>query len=74
METNMTLRLAIVLACTLSGLSACVVEPYGRGERGGGYYNGSNDYGGGYHNSGNGEHGDHDGGGGHGDDGQHDRH
>ena len=38
METNMTIRLAIVLACTLLGLSACVVEPYGRnGERGGGH-------------------------------------
>ena len=31
METDMTMRLAIVLACTLLGLSACVVEPYGRG-------------------------------------------
>ena len=60
----MTLRLVIVLACTLAGLSACVVEPYGHGgERGGGYYNG-----------GNGEHGDSYGGGGHGDDGQRDRH
>ena len=59
----MTMRLAIVLACTLLGLSACVVEPYGRdGERGGGYYNG-----------GNGGHADYYGGG-HGDDGQRDRH
>ncbi len=56
----MTMRLALVLACTLLGLSACVVEPYGRG---GGYYNG-----------GNGEHTDYYGGGGHGDDGQRDRH
>jgi hypothetical protein len=64
METNMTMRLAIVLACTVLGLSACVVEPYGRdGERGGGYYNG-----------GNGQHGDYYGSGGHGDDGQRDRH
>jgi hypothetical protein len=64
METDMTMRLAIVLACTLLGLSACVVEPYGRGgERGGGYYNG-----------GNSGHSDYYGGGGHGDDGQRDRH
>lgn len=62
MEINMTMRLAFVLACTLLGLSACVVEPYGRdGERGGGYYSG-----------GNGQHGDYYGGGSHGDDGQRD--
>ena len=56
----MTLRLVIVLACTLLGLTACVVEPYGRGDRGGGYNNG------GYS--------DYYGSGGHGDDGQRDRH
>jgi hypothetical protein len=60
MEANMTPRLVIVLACALLGLSACVVEPYGRGEHGGGYYNGG--------------YGDSYGGGGHGDDGQRDRH
>ena len=60
----MTLRLVIVLACTLLGVSACVVEPYGRnGERGGGYYNG-----------GNGEHGDYHGDGDRGDDGQRGHH
>jgi hypothetical protein len=46
----MKLRLVIVLACTLVGLSACVIAPYGGGERGGGergsYYGGVN-YGGG---------------------------
>jgi hypothetical protein len=31
METMMKLRLFIVLAVTLLGLSACVVEPYGYG-------------------------------------------
>ena len=47
----MKLRLVIVLACTLLGLSACVVEPYGYGYGygggGGGYYygGGHSDYG-----------------------------
>jgi hypothetical protein len=44
METIMKLRLVIVLACTLLGLSACVVEPYGSGYGSGGggdYYGGS---------------------------------
>jgi hypothetical protein len=36
----MKLRLAIVLACTLLGLSACVVEPFGGGGERGGYYGG----------------------------------
>jgi hypothetical protein len=48
METIMKLRLVIVLACTLLGLSACVVEPYGYGGGGGGgyYYGGGHsDYG-----------------------------
>ena len=47
----MTLRLLIVLACTLLAVSACVVEPFGGGYRGGGrgeYYGGGqseHDYG-----------------------------
>jgi hypothetical protein len=47
----MTLRLLIVLACTLLAVSACVVEPFGRGYGGGGrgeYYGGGqseHDYG-----------------------------
>lgn len=45
METIMTLRLVIVLACALLGLSACVVEPYGYGYGGGG----GEYYGGGHH-------------------------
>lgn len=47
METIMTLRLVIVLACALLGLSACVIEPYGYGYGGGGDY-----YGGGHHDDG----------------------
>jgi hypothetical protein len=42
----MKLRLLIVLACALLAVSACVVEPYGGGGRGG-YYGGGY-YGGGY--------------------------
>jgi hypothetical protein len=62
METIMKLRLAIVLACTLMGLSACVVEPFGGGGERGGYYVGAGDRGGGDHGD---NHGDDHGGGGH---------
>jgi hypothetical protein len=47
METIMKLRLAIVLACALLGLSACVIEPYGYGYGAGGDY-----YAGGHHDDG----------------------
>jgi len=40
----MKLRLLIVLAGALLAVSACVVEPYGYGGRGG-YYGGEHDYG-----------------------------
>jgi hypothetical protein len=46
-ETIMKLRLFVVLACTLLAVSACIVEPYGGGGRGG-YYRGDysqHDYG-----------------------------
>jgi hypothetical protein len=45
METIMNLRLVIVLACTLLGLSACVIEPYGFGYGSGG----AGEYSGGSH-------------------------
>jgi hypothetical protein len=41
----MTLRLLFVLTCTLLSVSACIVEPYGRGGGGGGYHEGDHEYG-----------------------------
>ncbi len=40
----MTLRHLFVLAFTLLAVSACIIEPYGRGG-GGGYHEGEHDYG-----------------------------
>jgi hypothetical protein len=48
----MKLRLLFVLVCTLLAVSACVVEPFGGGGRGG-YYEGGR---GGHYEGGQGQH------------------